>query len=139
MQYIYTLVFRKPKLISTHNYEVVCMLYESVSFVDRSQYLRVLGYLLKLYRQESRMSQIDIASYLDISRNYIGHIEQGKVNISIYRLHKIITVIGCDFGNFIKHVDQAVIEYSQNRKPLREICKLPFIQHGSQSNQSESS
>lgn len=111
------------------------MLYDTVNFVDRTKYLRVLGYLLKIYRQHSNLSQSDVASYLDISRNYIGHIEQGKVNISIYRLKKIITIIGCDFGTFIAHVDKAAMEFSQNKKPLREICQLPFIGNTDQSNQ----
>jgi len=55
-----------------------------------------IGELVKKRRIELRMEQVDVQDYAEIGSTTLSRLEQGKANITIDRLEKILEVLGLE-------------------------------------------
>ena len=55
-----------------------------------------IGGQVKKRRIELRMEQVDVQDYAEIGSTTLSRLEQGKANITIDRLEKILEVLGLE-------------------------------------------
>jgi len=55
-----------------------------------------IGEQVKKRRIELRMEQVDVQDYAEIGSTTLSRLEQGKANITIDRLEKILEVLGLE-------------------------------------------
>jgi len=55
-----------------------------------------IGEQVKRRRIELRMEQVDVQDYAEIGSTTLSRLEQGKANITIDRLEKILEVLGLE-------------------------------------------
>jgi transcriptional regulator with XRE-family HTH domain len=56
---------------------------------DEKKQLTAFGARMKLFREESGLSQEKLALKCGLDRTYIGSVERGERNISLINIHKI--------------------------------------------------
>ncbi len=61
-----------------------------------------IGTLIKSRRKELSIEQIDLCEYAGIGSTTISRLEQGKANITLDLLEKIIDVLGLEFSLKVK-------------------------------------
>lgn len=61
-----------------------------------------VGQRIKSLRNEQELSQEKLALKADIDRTYLAGAEQGKRNISLKSLEKIVTALGVPLEEFFK-------------------------------------
>lgn len=59
-----------------------------------------IGYRIKLLREQSLMSQKDLAYSADLDRSYIASVENGYRNISIVNIEKIAIALNITLKDF---------------------------------------
>ncbi len=59
-----------------------------------------VGKRIKELRLLKKVSQESLANIADIDRTYMTSVENGKRNISVVNLEKIIKALQCDFSSF---------------------------------------
>ncbi|WP_081003266.1 helix-turn-helix domain-containing protein [Pseudomonas syringae] len=57
-----------------------------------------------MQRRTSRISQDALAVACNIDRRYVGRIERGEVNITVEKLYRIASVLGCDTRGLLAQV-----------------------------------
>jgi len=63
---------------------------------------QTIGSIIKKRRKELSMEQVDLCDYAQIGSTTISKLEQGKANITLDSLEKIIEVLGMDFSLQVK-------------------------------------
>lgn len=63
-----------------------------------------MGQLIKNIRVDKELTQQDLADLLKVDRQYIWKIEQGKVNLTLEYLEKIISCLRCNNRDFFSHL-----------------------------------
>lgn len=58
------------------------------------------GRRVKELRNEKKISQEALAFDADIERAYVSHLENGRRNISIKNMEKVIAALGVSFADF---------------------------------------
>ncbi|EHL10869.1 hypothetical protein HMPREF9624_01016 [Oribacterium asaccharolyticum ACB7] len=66
--------------------------------------LEKVGKRIKTLRNEKKLSQEKLAFKADIDRTYLAGAEQGKRNISLKSLEKIVTALDCSFEEFFEGI-----------------------------------
>ncbi|WP_299366714.1 helix-turn-helix transcriptional regulator [Winogradskyella sp.] len=61
--------------------------------IHKQIFLKELGKRIKKLREDSGLSQFELANEAGIVKNQIGRIERGEINTSIYTLKKISSVL----------------------------------------------
>lgn len=64
----------------------------------------IIGHRIRKLRIEQELSQEKLALKADIDRTYLAGAEQGKRNISVKSLNKIIKALGVSFEDFFKGI-----------------------------------
>lgn len=64
----------------------------------------IIGHRIRKLRIEQELSQEKLALKADIDRTYLAGAEQGKRNISVKSLNKIIKALGISFEDFFKGI-----------------------------------
>ncbi len=59
-----------------------------------------IGKRIKELRTEKKYSQEELAARADIDRTYINSVENGKRNVSIVNIEKIVSALGCSLQEF---------------------------------------
>lgn len=59
-----------------------------------------IGVMIQNQRKNNKMSQQDLATLLQVDRQYIWRIENGKVNLTMNYLDKIIKELNCLHSDF---------------------------------------
>ena len=59
-----------------------------------------IGKRIRDLRKQKGVSQESLANYADIDRTYMTSVENGKRNISVINLEKIITTLETNFNEF---------------------------------------
>lgn len=60
------------------------------------------GRRVKELRTEKKISQETLAFDADIERAYVSHLENGRRNISIKNMEKILNALGVSFADFFE-------------------------------------
>ena len=63
-----------------------------------------VGQRIKEFRAIQGLSQEKLALKADLDRTYIAGVEQGKRNISLKSLEKIVEALGVSFEDFFKGI-----------------------------------
>lgn len=66
--------------------------------------LKGLGKNVAKYRKQTGLTQEKLADIVDVHRTYIGFIEQGKRNPSIYNLIKIARALDTTVSEILKNI-----------------------------------
>lgn len=61
-----------------------------------------IGQLVKKYRLKNQLTQHELGAMLGVDRQYMWKIENGKINISLDYLDKIIHTMKCTHKDFFK-------------------------------------
>jgi transcriptional regulator with XRE-family HTH domain len=64
-----------------------------------------VGNRIRELRLEKKLSQEALANIAEIDRTYMTSVENGRRNISIETLEKILVALGISFKNFYSHPD----------------------------------
>jgi transcriptional regulator with XRE-family HTH domain len=72
-----------------------------------------IGQRIKLLRTEKNVSQNDLAYYAGLDRSYLAGVENGKRNITIVNLEKIITALEITVKKFY---DDSIFEEQKEIK-----------------------
>ena len=59
-----------------------------------------IGWNIKHHRSKKQMTQKELADLLKVDRQYIWKIENGKINLTLDYLDKIITKLKCTYEDF---------------------------------------
>lgn len=62
-----------------------------------------IGKRIKELREQSNMSQKDLAYSADLDRSYIASVENGQRNISIVNIEKVSTALGVTLKEFFNN------------------------------------
>lgn len=66
--------------------------------------LKKIGNRIKFYRKKLGLSQEKFALTIDMDRTYFSAVENGKRNISVLNLDKIINGLGISYSEFFKEL-----------------------------------
>jgi transcriptional regulator with XRE-family HTH domain len=61
-----------------------------------------LGQNLRKLRLKKKMSQVDLATALNVDRAYISNIENGRMNPTLFTLEKIAGALGISMSELVK-------------------------------------
>ena len=64
-----------------------------------------IGLQIKKFRQKINLTQEKLAFKAEVDKTYINEVENGKRNISIVNLEKIIRALEVSFENFFKGIE----------------------------------
>lgn len=64
-----------------------------------------IGKHIKKYREQSKLSQLDLASMLEVEQSNVCHWENGKYLPTIPNLIKIADIFGLKLWAFLKEID----------------------------------
>lgn len=61
----------------------------------------IIGSMIKSRRKERDFTQKQLADLLEVDRQYVWRLENGKVNFTMDYLDKVISKLNCDQKDFI--------------------------------------
>lgn len=61
-----------------------------------------IGLRIREIRLEKKMTQEGLAWDAEINRTFMNHIENGRKNVSVETLEKIVKALNMDFSSFFK-------------------------------------
>jgi transcriptional regulator with XRE-family HTH domain len=61
----------------------------------------IIGRIIKAKRQEKNISPLQLADMLDVNRQYVWRLENGKINLTMDYLDKLIVHLDCKVSDFI--------------------------------------
>jgi repressor LexA len=61
----------------------------------------IIGKLIKQQRLNKQMTQQELADLLNVDRQYVWNIENGKINLTLDYLDKIIAKLKCTHNEFL--------------------------------------
>ena len=70
--------------------------------MSKNKFTEVIGKNIKRLREESGLSQEDLAHKASFYRTYIGHLENAKYTPSAYTLYKISEALKVDLSKLLK-------------------------------------
>lgn len=95
--------------------------------------MNTIGEKLKTLREKSRLSQKQLASYLDIDQSYLSKIESNERQVNIEILDKLAILFGLEIEDFDKDVmEPKEIHFSLRSRDiesedLKAICQINTI------------
>lgn len=70
-----------------------------------------LGKRIRKYREQSKLTQIEVANLLDSNENYISRIETGNATPSLKMIFKLANIFSVDAGCLISQTDDKSSDY----------------------------
>ncbi|WP_396140882.1 helix-turn-helix domain-containing protein [Flavobacterium sp.] len=61
----------------------------------------IIGLMIKLKREEKAISQQALGDLLDVDRQYVWRLENGKINLTLNYLDKVIEKLNCKQADFL--------------------------------------
>jgi transcriptional regulator with XRE-family HTH domain len=77
------------------------LIYFTVSWEIMKSTKEILGSLIKSRRLEKNFTQKQLADLLEVDRQYVWRLENGKVNFTMDYLDKVIYKLNCEQKDFI--------------------------------------
>lgn len=65
-----------------------------------------IGKRIRSLREEKKLKQEELAWQANLDRTYMNHVENGKRNITLGSLEKIIVALGVSFESFFNGFDK---------------------------------
>lgn len=73
-----------------------------------TQLVMVFAGNVRRLRRQRGMSQEQLAEAAGVHRTYVGMLERGEKNVTIYNIERIATALGVDASALLKHSDRPV-------------------------------
>ena len=70
---------------------------------NKNKLRNTIGALIKSNRIKKQLTQQDLANLLKVDRQYVWKIENGKINLTVDYLEKIITCLKCKNKEFFNN------------------------------------
>jgi transcriptional regulator with XRE-family HTH domain len=64
------------------------------------------GRLIKHHRLKRQITQQELADLLNVDRQYVWKIENGKINLTLDYLDKIVLKLKCNHSDFLKNLSE---------------------------------
>ncbi len=77
---------------------------DSDNFASSSK--QIIGVLIETHRKSKKISQQELANLLQVDRQYIWKLENGKVNLTMNYLDKVIKELSCIHSEFLVVIDK---------------------------------
>jgi transcriptional regulator with XRE-family HTH domain len=77
------------------------LIYFTVSWKIMKSTKEILGSLIKSRRLEKNFTQKQLADLLEVDRQYVWRLENGKINFTMDYLDKVIYKLNCEQKDFI--------------------------------------
>ena len=61
----------------------------------------IIGLMIKSKREEKAISQQALSDLLDVDRQYVWRLENGKINLTLNYLDKVIEKLNCKQDDFL--------------------------------------
>ena len=61
----------------------------------------IIGQMIKVRRKEKKLTQQQLADLLEVDRQYIWRLENGRVNLTMDYLDSVIQKLDCTHADFI--------------------------------------
>lgn len=85
--------------------EVAVLQGEDFFFIERDNFSRIVGDLIRIARMEKcHISQERLGELSGYDRTYIGAIERGEKNVSFYAIYKILKILNLDPTEFFNQI-----------------------------------
>ncbi len=81
-------------------------------------FLSILGFNIRIERHRKGYSQEDLADHSGLHRTYIGVVERGEKNISIFNCLKIANALNISLHDLIRSSEE---HYFQNHEGLEQL------------------
>jgi transcriptional regulator with XRE-family HTH domain len=65
----------------------------------------VIGVIIQYWREKLGITQQELADRMDADRQYIWKVENGKINMSLNYLDRIIICLGCTHKDFFSSIE----------------------------------
>ncbi len=65
---------------------------------------RHIGQIIKEQRVKQKLTQKELADMLNVGRQYVWKIENGRINLTLEYLDKIISKLRCSCSDFFKNI-----------------------------------
>ena len=72
--------------------------------------------LLRLLREESGITQVELAKSLEITQSHLSKFERGELRIDLVQLRKICVVLGSSLPAFVNRWEVELSKKANNRK-----------------------
>ena len=69
--------------------------------MNKEDFIKEIGFKLKIERMRRKISQEKLAEMADCSLSYVGFIERGEMSVSLYNFMKIARALNIDINNFL--------------------------------------
>ncbi|WP_407532148.1 helix-turn-helix domain-containing protein [Elizabethkingia miricola] len=79
-----------------------------------------IGIFFKLYRLKKGLSQFQVATEIDLSKDYIGRIERGKTNPTIEIIISICNFLEIDLLDMFSKISQSQIDSMRSETKVLE-------------------
>jgi transcriptional regulator with XRE-family HTH domain len=66
----------------------------------------IIGRIIKYQRKKSGLTLQELANHLEVDRQYIWKLENGKINMSLDYLDKVIDKLGCKHEDFFNEKEE---------------------------------
>ncbi len=64
----------------------------------------IIGMMIELRRKKINFTQTQLANLLEVDRQYVWRLENGKINLTMDYLDKVIEKLNCTHADFFVHV-----------------------------------
>lgn len=69
--------------------------------MDKAEFNKLFGEYLKSVRTEQGLTQLDLASIMNVNPQNISAIERGEVSPTLFWIHKLSAALNINTGDFI--------------------------------------
>lgn len=73
--------------------------------MKKTEFLKIIGKRIKEQRLAKGLSQEELAELASLHRTYIGIVERGEKNITLFNLYRISEALGVDINKILKLKD----------------------------------
>ncbi len=80
-------------------------------------FLGILGFNIRIERHRKGFSQEDLAEHSGLHRTYIGVVERGEKNISIFNCLKISKALGINLHELIRCSEEIFLQHQSSEQP----------------------
>ena len=87
--------------------ELLIVLKEKIKYsIEKDIFYKEIGALIKESREDTKLTQDDLAEILDVKRNKISRIERGAANIQAYDLYLICHILNISDTELMKSIQR---------------------------------
>ena len=91
------------------------------------QFQQIFGERIKVRRREMRLTQMELASRLQISRTMLANIETGAQRTSVFLLARLAQILDVSTEGLVPAIEEAEAQLKERRKVSLSIRDMPVL------------